>query len=324
MRSLLSLKEWLTLEEAADHLSTVFRETVSVADLYRFALGGHLTLSVHFVNHARARLGRKVRIRDAGFRILPALEVREGKERCVRVGISAEAWPEYEAWIASDSKHAAILVADEPRQKMVLLNGNQVSATECIQHDLEVSTIDGVWDLPMIGAERLDIEHALQQEVGGPSVELIHLDGAYVANSEGDFGWLQEHMLQNEYASEAQKKKSWSDPKAYYPAGGLPHDAPVIVRVANLLRFLGEVQGAGMPEDSKPAKLRSDREENLLRVIAGLWALSGLPAEHNTTADKVSALFDSWQWDKPAKSSIADTILKQAASLPGARIRTSD
>ena len=74
----------------------------------------------------------------------------------------------------------------------------------------------------------------------------------------------------------------------------------------------------------KPVKLRADREENLLRVIAGLWALSGLPAEHNTTADKVSGLFDSWGWDKPAKSSMADTILKQAANLPGARIRTSD
>lgn len=74
----------------------------------------------------------------------------------------------------------------------------------------------------------------------------------------------------------------------------------------------------------KPGKIRSDREENLLRVIAGLWALSGLPAEHNTTADKLSGLFDTWGWDKPKKSSIADDTLKQAANLPGARIRTSD
>lgn len=76
--------------------------------------------------------------------------------------------------------------------------------------------------------------------------------------------------------------------------------------------------------EAQPRKIRSDREENLLRVIAGLWALSGLPSEHNTTADKLSALFDGWGWDKPAKSSIADTILKQAANLPGAGIRTSD
>ena len=35
MRSLLSLKEWLTLDEAAEHLSGVFKEPVSVADIYR-------------------------------------------------------------------------------------------------------------------------------------------------------------------------------------------------------------------------------------------------------------------------------------------------
>ncbi|MDI1254122.1 hypothetical protein [Thermomonas sp.] len=77
-------------------------------------------------------------------------------------------------------------------------------------------------------------------------------------------------------------------------------------------------------EPAKPARIRADREENLLRVIAGLWALSGLPAEHNTTADKLSALFDSWGWDRPAKSSMADTILRHAAKLSGAVIRTSD
>lgn len=71
-------------------------------------------------------------------------------------------------------------------------------------------------------------------------------------------------------------------------------------------------------------KLRSDREQNLLRVIAGLWALSGLPLEHNVTADKLSALFDGWKWDKPAKQTIADSILKEAANLPGAVIRKSD
>ena len=75
---------------------------------------------------------------------------------------------------------------------------------------------------------------------------------------------------------------------------------------------------------AKPIKLRSDREETLLRVIAGLWALSGLPSEHNTTADKLSGLFDSWGWDKPAKSTIADVVLKRALNLPGAVIRKSD
>ena len=72
-------------------------------------------------------------------------------------------------------------------------------------------------------------------------------------------------------------------------------------------------------------KLRSDREQNLLRVIAGLWALSGLPPEHYTTADKLTALFtgDAWRWEKPDKDAVA-RVLKEAANLPGAAIGTSD
>jgi len=66
----------------------------------------------------------------------------------------------------------------------------------------------------------------------------------------------------------------------------------------------------------KPLKIRADREQSLLRVIAGLWALSELPKEHNTAADKISGLLVSWGWDKPAVGTIADTILAEAAKLP--------
>lgn len=109
-----------------------------------------------------------------------------------------------------------------------------------------------------------------------------------------------------------------------FEVGMSAHKENLWFRRADIERFKrgDEVSIVPATDNGKPARLRSDREENLLRVIAGLWALSGLPAEHNTTADKVSGLFDSWGWDKPAKSSMADTILKQAANLPGARIRT--
>lgn len=86
-------------------------------------------------------------------------------------------------------------------------------------------------------------------------------------------------------------------------------------------RTLPVTQPSEKPELTKQPKLRSDREQNLLRVIAALWAMSDLPKEHNTTADKLSGLMDVWGWDKPASSTMADTILKEAMNLPGARIR---
>ena len=40
-----------------------------------------------------------------------------------------------------------------------------------------VTTIEGVWDLPMLGAERLDIEHKYQMLTDGPEITLTMLDG---------------------------------------------------------------------------------------------------------------------------------------------------
>lgn len=49
---LFKLKDWLTVEDAARHLSGVFSEPVSEADILRLALDRRLTLSVNFVNGA--------------------------------------------------------------------------------------------------------------------------------------------------------------------------------------------------------------------------------------------------------------------------------
>lgn len=50
MSKLLKLKEWLTVADAARHLSILLEAEVNEADVYRLALEGHLTLSVLFVN----------------------------------------------------------------------------------------------------------------------------------------------------------------------------------------------------------------------------------------------------------------------------------
>jgi hypothetical protein len=58
LKKLLKLKEWLTVPDAARHLSILFGEDLSEADVLRLGLDGHLTLSVDFVNHAQAQCGK--------------------------------------------------------------------------------------------------------------------------------------------------------------------------------------------------------------------------------------------------------------------------
>jgi len=44
---LFNLKEWLTIPDAARHLSTIFDESLTEADILRLGLNGHLKLSVY-------------------------------------------------------------------------------------------------------------------------------------------------------------------------------------------------------------------------------------------------------------------------------------
>jgi len=49
----------------------------------------------------------------------------------------------------------------------------------------KVVSIADIWDLPMIGSERLDVEHLYQQLTGGPEVTLTGMDGAFVEREDG-------------------------------------------------------------------------------------------------------------------------------------------
>ncbi|MBP7483504.1 MAG: hypothetical protein KA788_13290, partial [Lacunisphaera sp.] len=74
MGKLFNLKEWLTVADAARHLSIAFGEEVAEADVLRLALDGQLRLSVNFVNGATARCGKIVPIDEAKYKDIPALK----------------------------------------------------------------------------------------------------------------------------------------------------------------------------------------------------------------------------------------------------------
>lgn len=326
MSKLLSLKPWLSLVEAANYLEGIFNEQVALADVFRFCLSGHLIISANFVNHGRARLAKKLPISEAGFTVMPALEKSDPPRIILR--LSERAMPEFEIWLKSNP-HEAALLKERKESLFVCLRGGEVGGGECITRGGDVETIDGLWDLTMIGAERLDIEHALQQETGGASVDLICLDGVLLSRPDGTYA-----RLQDEFTDEERPRKTFDinaspedrrqeEQKRYFPAGRLPPDVPLVVRPEHLLKFVAVASRGPQSNDLspqasepvKPARLRADREENLLRVIAGLWQFSNLPPQPNTAADRLSALFDGWGWEKPTKGAMADLILTPASKI---------
>ena len=155
----------------------------------------------------------------------------------------------------------------------------------------KVESITGVWDLPLIGAETLDVEHEFQQLTGGPEVTLTVLDGTFVENATGEIAQIQDRFdspemkaIQQEVIDKLktmgvkqelklrEKKLPPDDKRNYFPAGGLPHDSVMVVRTAALAEF----QELLAEQDSDEARVAIDKSvgqrerATLLTIIAAL------------------------------------------------------
>lgn len=269
MSKLFSLKEWLTPDDAAKHLSIVFGEDVTKADVLRLALDLRLRLSVHFVNHATARRGK----------------VAQYSESELRAAIASGNLPQDLRWDKGPlgSRVFFHLPPDKADPPGLMLMSIYLGDDRYLTLEKSVTTLTGVWDLPMIGAERLDIEHEYQQLTGGPAVTLNTLDGAFVAGRDGTICQLQNHWEDNEWQpgssaafeklkqriaeypiegaeAEALLNRHKEDRKAFlkeqrarpkhenfYPAGGLPEDGVLVVRTEALSDFEKSVNAVPLP-----------------------------------------------------------------------------
>lgn len=270
MSKLFKLKEWLTLDEAASHISNVLGEPATVADLYRFALDGHLTLSADFVNHTYARKGKWLKTEQVEFKLIEHdLLTGEKLSTPFSIPLNCEMSASEDDWIALEKS---------------------------------VVSIEGVWDLTMAGAEKLDIEHDYQQLTSGLEVTLVAIDGVFV--QKGDVVCqLQTDYDDNEYqkGSKAQKKamefhlasnklskdeesnirakfkadrdeylkERKANPREdnYFPSGGLAeHDYALVVRTQEITRFIQSLEVMSSITIEKPL---ASKERNSLLVLIG-------------------------------------------------------
>ena len=138
MSRLFKLREWLTPDETARHLTILFGEEVRTSDVLRLGLDGHLTLSVDFVNHAEAMTGRVIPFKDVPMMRMPPM--------------SKDGMPAKEEVYFPDG----LRLEDDQE-----LNEN----TPFVHFARKVVTIRGLWDLVMDGGERIDIENRFQANI---------------------------------------------------------------------------------------------------------------------------------------------------------------
>lgn len=250
----------------------MLNEEVCVSDIYRLGLDGHLTLSAYFVNHARVLPGQKV--------ISSSIETKEvigfdGEPFCYRPGVEI------------DEEHSILL-------------------------DEKVVSIEGVWDLLMVGNEAIDMEYQYQQLTGGPEVELTYLDGVFLQSPVNKLVicQLQEHYKDNEFCESPPDPENYFASCNYYPAGGLPSDAQLVVRI-EVLRELEESWGA------KEKDLSTKRKNSYLKTIAALSEalIGGMTGKPNTDAEAVLAALASKSVEAPIKNKALANYLKEAGEL---------
>jgi hypothetical protein len=241
LKKLLKLKEWLTVPDAARHLSILFGEDVSEADVLRLALDRRLTLSVHFVNHAEAQCGR----------VLPL----------------------------SDAERKVIRISEN--EYFHTIEGIYLGDDRVLSYNREVSTLDGIWDLSMLGAEAIDIEYKYQFLTGGPRVDLYFLDGPFVNRPDGTWARIVDHFSDNEFFNRNNLKSPRNHPDNYYPAGGLPSDAVLVVRTSALQNLEALVSE---PESDAKRPIGRRERTTLLVIIAALAKLARIDVAKPSSA----------------------------------------
>lgn len=225
LKKLLKLKNWLTIPDAARHLSILFGENVTEADVLRLALDGHLTLSVHFVNRTEAKCGKTIPLAEADRRVLTIGD-------------------EY-----------GLLVGDD---KVLPYRG-------------EVTSIEGIWDLAMVGSERIEIENKYQLLTGGPRVELQSGIVALVNCPDGRWARLVERLSNIEGYDEKNLKSPYYHSSNYYETERLPSDAVLVVRTSALQKLEALI---AEPEPGTDRPVGRRERSTLLVIIAALAKLA--------------------------------------------------
>lgn len=308
----------MTVGETTKHLSAVLGEEVHKKDIYRLALDGHLVLSINFINHAYAKLGELV-------------------------GFEGVTWYTSELGEFLRSLYKDLNIPDKVMRSLNL------DDERFINLDSAVRSIRGVWDLLMVGGERLDIEHLYQFELGGPGVTLTYLDGSFVHRGD-QVAQIQESFDDNEFqdGSDAQKKKmeemitreqipldqaekmrsafnadrnKYLDKKSkgkreddYFPAGGLPDDALLVVKTTEIMNFLLSLDSSGSQKE-KP--LRSKERNTLLVMIAALCREIGIDYSQKGVTSAIEMITD--KHGTPISDDTIRKVLKQLDDAVSAR-----
>jgi hypothetical protein len=252
------LKGYMRIPELADHLSTISDGPVSEADIYGAALDGQLKLSVYLVNGAYAKRCRSLS-HDEQLEMTGSFESFKSKlEQQLNDGqiisnTEVQAKLKEELGGISD-----LLLVKEDRVLVVL--------------DKIMRLAPGVWDLPMEGNEKFDVQEIYQSMTGGAPPGIATPNGVFVTSHDGrEFYQLQSVREARIVNQEIFYPVNMKD-ATYDKRGRMQEDAAFVVRDENLLAFEAFIR------EAKDALTSKDRFGTAPPVLAtkNIWLEANL------------------------------------------------
>ena len=182
LRKLLKLKDWVTVAEAARYLSAITGEEVGEPDLIRLALDRHLTLSVRLINGAYARCWIPVSPDEVQWNEAASLD----GNGIVRLPVGGPVWmPE---------------------------DGGPMQLQPSV-----IELFPGVWDLPMVGPECLNVEREYQRLIGGAEFTRMAFDGVVMTReADGLLYQLQANFADLEGFDRSKLRKPFNHPENFF------------------------------------------------------------------------------------------------------------
>lgn len=237
MSKLWKLKSWLSLDEGANMISTVLGESVEVKDLYRFALDGHLKLSVNFVNPTPFKKVTVIKSEDVQYKTIYSNLGSPPKTLRTNIPL-AEHRISNTLWVKSSSK-------------------NWIK-------------MKGAYELAMIGSERRVIEQLIYPEL---DLSIPIISGCYIKDDE-DIYQLQRLFKPERISTQKVEDRDPLELKPRKLSHVTPvcslgdYEYELVLLTSEITRFIQSLQDepSSSKQDDKPL---DSRERTTLLILIG-------------------------------------------------------
>lgn len=144
----------------------------------------------------------------------------------------------------------------------------------------EILTIDGIWDLLMIGDEILSIRSKIQELADGVKPLLDALKNSDTNYNAGTYLKNEEGLMYQIHSQE--DLKEYIEQGEVWPWHGLPDDSVLVVRTSELNRLISTFtnsESISIKQQEKP--LVDSERDSLLKIIIGI-AIKRYKYDHNS------------------------------------------